>query len=193
MPVALVIIISAVIASVMVFLIFAGIMAVGLYRKLKAQKELPPPPIRGPQLHEQMKMANELLAGPKIFERSSDIAKAAAVGAAVGATAGAAAKKANGSDSGDSDGQHNQTFVAGEGAGGLFSELLVDNSDDSEIWYAKYPFTKISADDLELNAGDTVYVVDKSDPTRWRGIVDDGKYLSLLERRFSMWLWISKY
>ncbi|CAG8654722.1 4194_t:CDS:2, partial [Paraglomus brasilianum] len=145
--------------KIMVFAIVAVLMAVAYYRRKELKREAEETTTATFDLNSKIKFAEDLLqqsdknsSGSEKVRISSGTEKSAKVDA---------------SDSGE------QAFVAG-GGGGLFSELFVGDLDDAQIFYAQYPFDPRTENELGLKVGDTIYVVDRSDPTWWIGFVDDG-------------------
>lgn len=49
---------------------------------------------------------------------------------------------------------------------------------DYQVYQAKHPFEAKEPGELEIHAGDLIYVLDNTDPIWWMGLVDNGKLLS---------------
>ncbi|CAG8450891.1 5265_t:CDS:2 [Paraglomus occultum] len=148
---------TAAISLLMVFAIVAILMAIAYYRRSKLKKEAEETTTATFNLESKIKLAQDLLQQSDKNSSGSEKVRVSS----------GTEKSANG----ESD--RKQEFVAGGGAGGLFSEL-VGNLDDAQVFYAQYKFEPRNAGELGLKVGDTVYVVDRSDPTWWIGFVDDG-------------------
>jgi len=163
LAVLLVILIAAAISLLMVFAIIAVLMAIAYYRRSKLKKKAEESMTATVDLDSKIKFAQDLLQQSDKNSSGSEKVRVSS-----------GTEKSANIDSGEGD--RRQVFVAGGGGGGLFSELFVGNLDDAQIFYAQYPFDPRTGGELGLKVGDTVYVVDRSDPTWWIGFVDDGKY-----------------